>query len=121
MSDQTEHTTEAPTQTTHGDAKQRAAGEELAVGLAEAGAEFECDKEQVVDDKRPAAPPPVGCDAEDDGARRPQHQDGRDAPGYLRRRLVERRRQVLNHQRHRKEVQRVPCPGPEGAGELQPL
>ena len=50
-------------QATHGDTEEGAHGEELLVGVAKPGAEFEDDEEDVVDDEGPLAAVSVGCDA----------------------------------------------------------
>ena len=49
-------------QTAHGNTEEGAHGEELLVGVAEAGAEFEDDEEDVVDDEGPFAAVAVRCD-----------------------------------------------------------
>ena len=50
-------------QTAHGDTEKGTHGEELLVGVTEAGAEFEDNEEDVVDDEGPLAAVSVGCDA----------------------------------------------------------
>ena len=52
-----------PIEPTHGDSKQRTAGEELFVGLAEARAELNNDEEYIVRDKGPFTAIPIGSDA----------------------------------------------------------
>jgi hypothetical protein len=51
-----------PKSTNHCDAEESAAGEELAVGLAEAGTKFEDDEENVVDDEGPFTAIAICCD-----------------------------------------------------------
>lgn len=55
-------------QTAHGDSEQGTAGQELPIGLAESRSKLEYDEQDVVDDKRPLATPPVRSNTKGDGA-----------------------------------------------------
>lgn len=97
-----------PVQTSHCDTEQGPYGEELLVGITEAGPELEDDEEDVVHHEGPFPPVSIGGNAKDDGADRTKHEHQSDTPRNLRIGLIEVLGQVGNGQRDGKEVEGVP-------------
>lgn len=70
--------------------------------------QFEDNEENVIDDEGPFPTVAVGCDTEEDGADRSEHQYERNSPGDVSVGLVERLRQFVDGQRYGEEVESIP-------------
>lgn len=78
-----------PVQPAHGNPKQRTTCQELRIRLGESRAQFQGDKQDIVDNKRPFAAPSICRDPEYHRAHGPQHQNQCNSPGDVRHGLVE--------------------------------
>ena len=95
-------------QTTHCNTKQRSAGQELLVILAESSTEFKNHEQEIVDDEGPLASVPICGKSEDDGSHRSEHQHQCYPPSDLRGGFVERCGESVDCQTDSEEIERIP-------------
>lgn len=101
-------------QTTHGDAKDSAAGQELLVGLTETTTELDGDEKQLVDDKGPLTTIPIRGNTKDNGTDGSQHQHEGDTPGDVGDGFVKGLGQLGGGQGDGEEVECIPGPAAKG-------
>ena len=70
--------------------------------------QLENDEKHVVDNEGPFATITIGCDTEQDGANRPEHQHQSNAPSDVSIVFSERLGEFADSQRHCKEIKSVP-------------
>jgi hypothetical protein len=97
--------------TTHCDTEQSTTGEELFVGVTEAGSELQDNEEDVVDDERPFASISISSETKSDGADGSEHEDKCDTPCDLYSGLAELLGKLVDSQTDSEEVKGIPSLG----------